>query len=781
MTGSGQSVSQSESVSQSVNILNLSYLFSGADALDTAIRDVLESSTSIHKASKKYGLPYSTLRDHVQLKKQGGPKPHDLPRMSTLGLKHKTVFSSNQEREMKDYIRQAAEIAMGMTGDEVRSFAYKCGIYFNVEMPVSWDKDMKAGKKWLKLYLKRNDLTYRKAELTSYNRLLGWNQEATNAFMANLGELYERYKFKPTRIFAGDESGVTTVADSPKIVTPCGAKHVISPAAAERGQLVTVMAAASATGMAIPPMFIFPRKTYKDMWVQAGPPGCIGHSSASGWQDADGFLKFLQHVQSVTNAIPGNEILFIMDNFFAHLDPEVLNYAKSHGIVLLTTPAHTTHKLMPLDLTVFKSFKSFIVRESLAWKKSHDKKIDIYDIPAIAGAEWVQSFNPPNIISGFEKAGIFPYAPHKFEHEFATSQFDARETIESPSHLTPAATLRPLPSVAQSSNVIKAQDPAAQETMQIQNRSSKTKHPAFSEDSYVTETEPTGDDGPKTKSSTTPESLLSLLTAKQVSVWRNTGETLDQFLKSHGLVKIPIPGDGHCMVSSVSLSLRSSGIAMDDKFEVIRRLREEVSMNVKHYASLSDSLDEDLQAYVNERVYVSDTADLFLTALANSYGHTITLLIVSPESQAVSIVNLEPRRDRAMAIKRTLFLIRSGVGAATHYDAVANLADVYMAVNADMTPEISQDISPLPEQSSSSNKQTQPSPGASLLQTIPLPKAATSRKRNARRTMMTSQILTDTQVKCKIERAAEEKKKETRETGGKWEETKESWCSEKES
>ena len=102
--------------------------------------------------------------------------------MSTLGLKHKTVFSSNQEREMKDYIRQAAEIAMGMTGDEVRSFAYKCGIYFNVEMPVSWDEDMKVGKKWLKLYLKRNDLTYRKAELTSYNRLLGWNQEATNAF-----------------------------------------------------------------------------------------------------------------------------------------------------------------------------------------------------------------------------------------------------------------------------------------------------------------------------------------------------------------------------------------------------------------------------------------------------------------------------------------------------------------------------------------------------------------------------------------------------------------------
>ena len=173
----------------------------------------------------------------------------------------------------------------------------------------------------------------------------------------------------------------------------------------------------------------------------------------------------------------------------------------------------------------------------LAWKKSHDKKIDIYDIPAIAGAAWVQSFNPPNIISGFEKAGIFPYAPHKFEHEFATSQFDARETIESPSHLTPVATLRPLPSVAQSSNVIKEQDPAAQETMQIQNRSSKTKHPAFSEDSYVTETEPTGDDGPKTKSSTTPESLPSLLTENRFQCGETQEKRWTSFLKATALLK----------------------------------------------------------------------------------------------------------------------------------------------------------------------------------------------------------------------------------------------------
>ena len=201
--------------------------------------------------------------------------------MSTLGVKHKTVFSTQQELEMNEYIKQAAEIAMGMTGDEVRKFAFKCGLYFKIKMPESWIMEEKAGKKWLKLYIKRNNLCYRKPLSTSYNRLLAWNSEAAEAFMQNLGELYDRYKFHPTPIFAGDETGVTTVTDLPKIIAPSGTKQVISAAAAERGQLVMITAAASAAGHAIPPMYIFPRKKY-DLWVQNGPPGCTGHATPSG-------------------------------------------------------------------------------------------------------------------------------------------------------------------------------------------------------------------------------------------------------------------------------------------------------------------------------------------------------------------------------------------------------------------------------------------------------------------------------------------------------------------
>ena len=199
----------------------------GASALENAIENVVSNANSIHGAAKAYGIQYSTLRDHAQLKKQGGPILDDTlrRRMSTVGVKHKTVFSTQQEFEMNEYIKQAAEIAMGMTGDEARKFAFKCGLYFKIKMPESWIMEEKAGKKWLKLYIKQNNLCHQKPLSTSHNRLLAWNSGSAEAFMQILGELYDRYKFHPTRIFAGEETGVTTVTDSPKIIAPSGSKR----------------------------------------------------------------------------------------------------------------------------------------------------------------------------------------------------------------------------------------------------------------------------------------------------------------------------------------------------------------------------------------------------------------------------------------------------------------------------------------------------------------------------------------------------------------------------
>ena len=50
----------------------------------------------------------------------------------------------------------------------------------------------------------------------------------------------------------------------------------------ERGTLVTIACAVQALGNSIPPFFVFPRKRYKDHFVQNGPLGSAGSGDESG-------------------------------------------------------------------------------------------------------------------------------------------------------------------------------------------------------------------------------------------------------------------------------------------------------------------------------------------------------------------------------------------------------------------------------------------------------------------------------------------------------------------
>lgn len=63
----------------------------------------------------------------------------------------------------------------------------------------------------------------------------------------------------------------------------------------ERGTLVTLAIAVNAVGNTVPPIFIFPRKNFRDHFIRDGPPGCIGTANGSGWMQSDDFLVFIKH------------------------------------------------------------------------------------------------------------------------------------------------------------------------------------------------------------------------------------------------------------------------------------------------------------------------------------------------------------------------------------------------------------------------------------------------------------------------------------------------------
>lgn len=129
---------------------------------------------------------------------------------------------------------------------------------------------------------------------------------------------------------------------------------------AERGTLVTLAMAVSATGRSLPPFFIFPRKNFKEYFLNGGPPGCTGEANQTGWMNAEHFIKFLQFFQSHVRASVDAPALLIFDNHESHLSIAGLDYCKANGIIVLSLPPHCSHKMQPLDRTVYGPLKKCI-------------------------------------------------------------------------------------------------------------------------------------------------------------------------------------------------------------------------------------------------------------------------------------------------------------------------------------------------------------------------------------------------------------------------------------
>lgn len=82
----------------------------------------------------------------------------------------------------------------------------------------------------------------------------------------------------------------------------------------------------------------------------------------------------------------GCEPLFYirLDIHASHLYIKVLDFCKENGVILLSFPPHTSHRLQPLDVSVYGPFKKFYHEAKCGWLKSHpESTVSIYDIPII--------------------------------------------------------------------------------------------------------------------------------------------------------------------------------------------------------------------------------------------------------------------------------------------------------------------------------------------------------------------------------------------------------------
>ncbi|XP_065653122.1 uncharacterized protein LOC136080428 [Hydra vulgaris] len=318
------------------------------------------------KKTNNVAIPSETMK--VAVNKRLNPNEAFKPNYN-----NRQVFTAEDEKSLSSYLLIASKMNYGLSTRSTRLLAYEFALKNNKICPSSWIKNKIAGIDWLQGFMKRQpELSLRTPEATSFARSLAFNKHTVREFFQNLKTVRNRYKYNPNCIYNVDETGLTTVQKPVKVLTGRGSKQVGRITSAERGTLVTACCASNAIGNSIPPLFIFPRES---------------------------------------------PVLLLLDSHESHISVKGLELAIQHGITMISFPPHCSHKLQPLDRTVFGPLKRFYNSACDNWMVSHPRPMTIYDIVSIVREPYTKAFSPSNIQTGFRVAGIEPFNSEIFKDD----------------------------------------------------------------------------------------------------------------------------------------------------------------------------------------------------------------------------------------------------------------------------------------------------------------------------------------------------------------------------
>ncbi|MCO5601398.1 hypothetical protein L7F22_055518 [Adiantum nelumboides] len=133
------------------------------------------------------------------------------------------------------------------------------------------------------------------------------------------------------------------------------------------------------------------------------------------WMTGELFQAWLEHFDKAITELVGKESrhLLILDGHGSHVSLEVVERARDWGIDLITLPAHTSHKLRPLDVSVFKSLKTHFRKERDIWHlRTLSRQASKTEVATIAAKAIGSALTEANIKSGFKATEIWPFNPN---------------------------------------------------------------------------------------------------------------------------------------------------------------------------------------------------------------------------------------------------------------------------------------------------------------------------------------------------------------------------------
>lgn len=241
---------------------------------------VTDDGMKLRVASRKFGIPVSSLRDHLYGKtnnRKRGKSP---------------TLKPDEEEKLVDYIFKMQDLGHPITPAELRlkvALATQC-------KKTPWSAEGVPGKGWLRRFKGRHpELATRRSQGLEVARARALCPATADTLYTNLEYLYSSYNYPPSRIWNCDESGVQAARNGGATVLAKRGSRSVHSIEPDHKEHLSVLSCINADGGSIPNFYILKGKYFLEDYVARCEEGAVMGMQPNAWMTKWLFESWISH------------------------------------------------------------------------------------------------------------------------------------------------------------------------------------------------------------------------------------------------------------------------------------------------------------------------------------------------------------------------------------------------------------------------------------------------------------------------------------------------------
>lgn len=189
----------------------------------------------------------------------------------------------------------------------------------------------------------------------------------------------------------------------------------------------------------LPPFLIYQGKPgqVQDSWLAEFDPehqSAFFTTSETGWTNHELGKEWLIGVFdrfTKAKARNGRDYrLLITDGHSSHVNMDFLEWCDQHRIIIAVFPPHSTHRLQPLDVSLFSPLSTAYSNQLIQWTAKTQGLISLSkrEFWTLFWHAFQTSFSAENIASGWRRTGLLPFDPNVILSQITDKDEDNSDT-----------------------------------------------------------------------------------------------------------------------------------------------------------------------------------------------------------------------------------------------------------------------------------------------------------------------------------------------------------------